>query len=268
VISASTADAAATDACGVKLAKASGGTWTCSFVDNFSGTALDTTKWTAMDTSLIGFSLGDTCFVKDKGYRVRSGSLELIASRQDPFYCKTPWGGFTTQNIGGAIATAGKFSQTYGRFEARMKLPDYTGVSLHGGYWLNPQENKYGAWPASGEIDVAEWFSAFADKMYPSLHYVGSTLLTDTRFDCAAGAPGAFHTYAVEWSATKMDFVYDGKLCFSRSWVPVGQVAPQPFDQAFYHALVWGATVDGVDLLSDTTQYPASLKVDYVKTWY
>jgi len=269
VMTTSSADAAfSSDACGTKIAKANGGTWTCSFVDNFSGTSLDTTKWTAMDTSLIGFSLGDTCFIKDKGYKVGSGHLDLIAYREQPLTCKTPWGAFQTQNIGGAIATANKFSQTYGRFEARIKLPVYTGVSLHGGYWLNPQDMAYGAWPASGEIDVAEWFSAFANSMYPSLHYTGSTMLTDTAYTCSAGQAGVYHTYTVEWSATKMDFIYDGVPCFTRSWTPLLQTAPQPFDKPFYHALVWGATVDGVDLLTDSTVYPATMSVDYVKTWY
>src|SRR5436189_1475671 len=94
VISASTAGAASTDACGVKLAKASGGTWTCSFVDDFAGTRLDTNKWTVMDTATYGFYLGDTCFVKGQGLKVNRGQLDLTVSRKAPFACKTPWGQF------------------------------------------------------------------------------------------------------------------------------------------------------------------------------
>ncbi|WP_182920258.1 glycoside hydrolase family 16 protein [Nocardioides cavernaquae] len=267
VLSVTTADAASTDACGVKLAKASGGTWTCSFVDNFSGTALDTKKWTVMDTATYGFYLGDTCFIKGQGLKLSQGQLKMTTVRKAPFTCKTPGGSFQTQNLGAGLATAGKFSQAYGRFEARMKLPAYTGPGLHGGYWLNPQEMAYGAWPASGEIDVAEWFSAWADNMYPSLHYSGSSLQKDTAFNCAAGRVGAFHTYSVEWVSTKMDFIYDGKLCFSRTWEPTVQIAPQPFDKAFYNTLTWGAA-GGVDPATDTTDFPATLTVDYVKSWY
>lgn len=267
VVMASTADGAYnSDACGTKLTKSTGGSWNCSFVDNFDGIKLDTTKWTAMDTSVVGWYKGDTCFLKDQGYRVRSGKLELVASERAPFTCQTPSGGFTTQHVGGAIASAGKFSQTYGRFEARMKFPTFKGTGLHGGFWMNPQKPIYGAWPNSGEIDVAEWFSVWADNMYPSLHYSGSTN-ADTAWNCSAGTLGSFHNYAVEWSPTVMNFYYDSKLCFSRSWTPTGLVAPQPFDQPFYPSLTWGAGV-GADAADDATLFPSSLTVDYVKAWY
>lgn len=267
VVTSSSASAAFnSDACGVKLAKSTGGTWKCSFVDDFDGTKLDTTKWTAMDTAAIGWYKGDTCFLKDQGYRVRSGRLELIASERAPFFCKTPSGGFTTEHVGGGIATAGKFAQTFGRFEARMKFPTFNGTGLHGGFWMNPQKPTYGAWPASGEVDVAEWFSVWADKMYPSLHYSGSTN-EDTAWNCSAGTAGAFHTYGVEWSATVMNFYYDNKLCFSRSWTPTGLTAPQPFDQPFYNVLTWGSGM-GQNAADDSTLFPSSLTVDYVKTWY
>jgi beta-glucanase (GH16 family) len=267
VATASTAGAAFTsDACGTMLAKSTGGTWTCSFVDNFDGTKLDTNKWTAMDTSVIGWYKGDTCFLKDQGYRVRAGKLELVASKRAPFTCTTPTGGFTTQHVGGAIASAGKFSQTYGRFEARMKFPNFKGAGLHGGFWMNPQKPVYGVWPASGEIDVAEWFSVWADRMYPSLHYSGRTN-ADTAWDCSSGTLGQFHQYAVEWKPTVMNFFYDGKLCFSRSWDPVGLTAPQPFDQPFYNVLTWGAGTS-FDAPDANTVFPSTLTVDYVKTWY
>ena len=33
------------DACGPRQAKAGGGTWSCTFVDNFDGTTLNRAKW-------------------------------------------------------------------------------------------------------------------------------------------------------------------------------------------------------------------------------
>ncbi len=46
------------------------------------------------------------------------------------------------------------FSQTYGRYEMRAKLP--TGKGLWPAFWMLPEQDRYGAWAASGEIDIME----------------------------------------------------------------------------------------------------------------
>lgn len=253
------------DACGTLLPKSSGGNWSCSFVDNFDGSSLDTNKWVAQNTALSGFFVGSTCFLPGEGYAVGSGELRLTLTKRAPFDCKTPWGSVPAEYVGGAVSTYSKFSQTYGRFEARMKFPSYTGAGLHGGFWMNPQVRTYGAWPASGEIDVAEWFSGLADKAYPSLHYTGRTT-ADTGWNCSIGAADVFHTFAVEWFSTHMDFYYDGKLCFSRSWYPTDVTPPAPFDHAFLPSLL---AVAGQGWNAPTAETPttATTTVDYVKVW-
>lgn len=50
------------------------------------------------------------------------------------------------------ITSKGKKTIKYGRVEVRAKLP--TGDWLWPAIWMLPQENKYGKWPLSGEIDV------------------------------------------------------------------------------------------------------------------
>lgn len=251
---------AATDACGTVLAKPGGGTWSCSFVDNFDGRGLNTSKWVVGNTSTTGFTIGSTCFVPGQGVNVSWGTLQLTVTKKSPFQCKTPVGSLTTTFTGGGVSTWGKFAQTYGRFEARMKFPSRKTEGLHSNFWMNPKQLAYGVWPASGEIDVAEWFSRVADHLYPSLHYTGRTT-ADTGWNCVVGSVDTFHTYAVEWSATRMDFIYDGQLCYSRTWAPTDLVAPAPFDQPFTVALVAGAG-SGFDTARTSTTY-----VDYVKAW-
>ncbi|CAN0329180.1 unnamed protein product, partial [Laminaria digitata] len=50
--------------------------------------------------------------------------------------------------------TAGTFSFRYGRIETKVKLPK--GDWLWPAIWLLPENNDYGLWPASGEIDIME----------------------------------------------------------------------------------------------------------------
>jgi beta-glucanase (GH16 family) len=50
--------------------------------------------------------------------------------------------------------TRDRFAFRHGRIEARIKLPK--GQGLWPAFWLLPQEQAYGTWAASGEIDIVE----------------------------------------------------------------------------------------------------------------
>jgi len=255
------------DACGTKLVKPSGETWTCTFVDDFAGDTVDRTKWVTLDTSVAGFTMAGTCFQGDKGYSISGGNLRLTVTREAPFTCANPYGDTTARYLGGGISTFGRFSQAYGRFEVRMKFPKYDGPGLHGGFWMNPQNRDYGIWPGSGEIDVAEWYSNTADHAYPSLHYTGSIGLLDTGWNCVIGRPDVFHKFVVIWSPVSIDFYYDGQLCFSRQWTPLDLAAPAPFDKPFTIALVAAAGGGLNNSPTPNTPFPATTVIDYAKAW-
>ncbi|KAF4524467.1 hypothetical protein B566_EDAN013081 [Ephemera danica] len=53
-----------------------------------------------------------------------------------------------------SLSTTGKFSFTYGQVEVRAKMP--AGDWLWPAIWLKPQDNIYGEWPKSGEININE----------------------------------------------------------------------------------------------------------------
>lgn len=258
------AKAATSDACGALLAKPGGGTWSCTFVDNFNGTTLDATKWVTADSRVSGFYMNGSCF-NGTGVSQAGGYLRLGVVRQVQT-CTTPLGNVQTGYRGAGVSTFGRFSQTYGRFEARMKFPAYRAAGFHGGFWMNPQGRDYGLWPGSGEIDIAEWFSQTPDNVYPSLHYTGSVGLLDTKWDCTVTRPDLFHTYTLEWNAVGMDFYYDGALCFSREWQATDLAKPAPFDKPFTVALI--AASGGVtNAPTPSTPFPGTFVADYVKVW-
>lgn len=265
------AAAASYDACGVVLAKDDGTSWTCSFVDNFDGRSLDTTKWIVQETSKTGFRTGQTCYTaSDKNIAVRRGELLLTARRENgPFQCASPDGTFTTRYTGGMVGTRGRFSQTFGRFEVRAKYPPALTAGVHGGFWMNPVKQTYGAWPASGEIDVAEWWSNDPTLVLPSLHYNGRDSRYDSGWGCRVVDPSAYHTYRVDWLPTEIRFFIDDALCFARTPTPDSPlVAPQPFDHPFSMILNMGVgTATGTNAVSAATPLPATYVVDYAKAW-
>ncbi|HSX66976.1 glycoside hydrolase family 16 protein [Nocardioides sp.] len=259
------ASAATSDACGARIAKPGGGLWSCSFVDDFAGTRLDTSRWVVGDSATGGFHMNSTCFKTGQNVAVGGGQLKLSVRRTAPFACQVPGGSVPAVGVGGGVSTYGKFAQAYGRFEARVKYPSHTGVGLHSNFWMNPQVRTYGAWPASGEIDVAEWFSGFTGRVYPSLHYTGRTT-ADSGRNCAVARPDMFHTYTLVWGPTTMQFLIDGALCFARSWTPTDMAAPKPFDKPFTAALTAGLG-GGTNAPDARTPNLATTSVDYVKVW-
>jgi beta-glucanase (GH16 family) len=257
--------APATTACGPQLLKADGTAWTCTFVDNFDGVKLDPARWAAQETAQTGFRVGDTCFKAGTGIAVSGGQVRLAVNRRASFSCASPYGAAPATFTGGAASTYGKFSQTYGRFEARVRFPAYRGPGLHGGFWMNPQDRTYGLWPASGEIDIAEWFSGISQYVFPSLHYTGRSR-DDTGWTCPITRTDLFHTYAVEWSENRMDFFYDGQHCFSRTWMPLDLIAPKPFDRPFVVSLI-ASSGQGTNAPNRYTPSNSVTAIDYVKVW-
>ncbi|GAA3828187.1 glycoside hydrolase family 16 protein [Nocardioides panacisoli] len=248
--------------------KADGGTYTCTFDDEFTGTTIDTTKWQAGTTARSGLSSPNhDCYVALPGnMSVSFGSLHLTAKHADhAFTCKSPRGDFTTEFTGASLTTRDRFSQAYGRVEFRARFPQATTPGVHSALWMNPATNVYGAWPLSGEIDVAEWFSADAGYVYPTLHYGGARL--GVTHKCEVPTPGDWHQYAVEWTKTSMRFLYDGVECWKTGWKPVAPVKPPaPFDQPFNIVMnqVFGGGWNAVDELTPTS---VTMDVDWVRAW-
>ena len=257
------------DACGVLRPKADGGFWDCTFVDHFEGTELDPTRWLASETRLSGVTNGsEGCYVKsDKTVKVSGGKLYLTARRRAPFTCQSPLGDFTTTRSAAGVTTRGRFSQAYGRFAFRARMPKTQVPGAHSTMWLYPKTHTYGLWPLSGEVDVAEWYSALPGQVFPSLHYADGGNNIATGQDGLIADMSRYHTYVVEWTPTTMRFYYDGVFTFEHSWTALGPlVGSQPFDQAFNVVMTqaWGGkwnapTVD--------TPKAVTMAVAWVKVW-
>lgn len=259
------------DPCGDPVAKASGGTWTCTFADDFDTAALDTTKWAPVATSVTGFKNGPECYVPNSKTIVQSGGVLTLSvvKTLSPFTCASPRGDFTANHVAGYVSTSGIFSQTYGRFEFRVKFPDATMTGVHSALWLWPQTAlKYGAWPASGEIDVAEFYSSNPDRAIPYVHYAGDKDDANrTNTKCLVDKPAEFHTYTAEWTATSISIWYDGVLCIKDAPKPTNVTAPAPFDQPFNLNLTQGLGIAPNAFDAATTPVPASMTVDHVRVW-
>jgi beta-glucanase (GH16 family) len=247
--------------------------WQCSFSDDFNGAALDTTKWSPQRTDNSGYTNGLTaCFVDNpNNISVSDGSLKLTVRKEaEPFTCTDPQGSFSTPYTSGMVTTLGRFSQAYGRFEVRARILGATSKGLQSALWLWPvNPARYGAYPASGEIDFAEMYSNLRGRAIPYIHY--NPAVSDpnvTNINCMISDITAYHTYAVEWTATSIKIIYDGTTCLTDYWLPALPLhKPQPFDQPFLIALTQAIGVGNNALDPNKTPFPATTDIDYVRVW-
>jgi beta-glucanase (GH16 family) len=260
--------------CGSAIPKSTGGYWQCTFSDDFNGRTLDPYKWVAQRTDTSGYTNGLTaCFVDSPdNISVSNGALKLTAREEvRPFTCNDPGGAFQTRYTSGMVSTAlGRFSQTYGRFEFRAKVSPAKVPGLHSALWLWPvNSTNYGSYPASGEIDVAEMYSAYPDRAIPYIHYNPAAPDPNvTNTECRIANLDALHTYAVEWTRTEIRIIYDGETCLVDRWNPASPLtAPQPFDQPFFIALTQALGVGTNEFNATSTPLPATTEVDYVRVW-
>ena len=265
------APSAAKLACGGENPRKADGTrWTCTFDDEFDGSALAADLWTPTTTAQTGFRGGQECIVTGAD-RVTGGLLTITATRTTPRRC----GRYTTTFDSGMVTTRNKFAQTYGRFEMRAQFPP--GVGFQPAFWLVPQNPRASGQYSYGEIDIAEEWGNYPQYVDPHLHYVTTP---DSRTGGAACKistnASAFHTYALTWTPDVMRFDYDGTLCWSTRWLPqpprtapVGARAPVPFDQPFYIIvqLAVGGTKTPANVPTAATPFPAHMEVDYVRVW-
>lgn len=261
----------APDACGARIPKGTGGYWACSFSDNFDGTSLDRSKWLPQQTATSGYLNGPyACFIDSpNNISVSGGTLKLTARKEPaPFDCGK---GVMMQYTSGMVTTAqGRFSQTYGRFEVRAKFPPAQVRGLQASLWMWPvNSSKYGPYPASGELDIAETYSQYPDRAIPYIHYDSALANPNvTNTSCMISNLGAFHTYTLEWTSSFMVISYDGVPCLVHQWDPAAPLSsPQPFDQPFFFALTQALGVGTNAFDPSRTPLPATTEIDYVRAW-
>ena len=250
--------------------KADGTPWTCTFSDDFDGSALDLSKWTPQLTATSGYHSGTECFVDTpENIAVSGGELRLtLLKLKKAFTCASTTGDYTTQFTSGMVSTYTKFTQAFGRFEVRLKFPASKRVGLQSSLWMWPEKLDPVKWPYSGEIDIAEWYSKYPDRAIPYVHYWYDGLdSNDTNNNCLVDNIGDWHTYVLEWTDAALDISYDGTPCIhDTAWANYRTLGYAPFDKPFMLAITQMLGI-GKNKPTFLTQYPATTTVDYVRVW-
>lgn len=226
-----------------------GPSWKLAWQDNFTGTG-----------SLAGWQFTNT------------GSNQSLEWFQDSNATQSSHGGLViTADKGGAGHTcwygpceytsaeiSSSYTQEYGLFEARIKLP--SGAGLWPAFWMLPPANQSGQRPP-GEIDIIEVNNKDSDEVSGYAH--DGPIFSYKAEELLPNPPSAgFHVYGVEWTPTGISWLFDGK-----TYGHISAFKGWPFDQPFY--MIIDLAVGGSWPGSPTaaTVFPAKLQVSWVRAY-
>jgi beta-glucanase (GH16 family) len=239
--------------------------WTVVWEDGFDTGALDP-QWQT-EHSTYGHSGGSIHCYTPANIRVADGRLVLEA-RRESVACAD--GNGTRDYTSGMVrlprATGGAGSGASAwRVEVRMRTPE--GQGLWPAAWLGPDDDTYGPWPRSGEIDVVEVLGRDPGTAVGTLHWAQDGRHHRQSAGTVSQSTGEFHVYAVEWSAEEFVWSLDGEEYHRvTSWdVPPDEATPAPFDQSFELRLNLAVGGRWPGMPDASTLLPASLSIDWVR---
>lgn len=238
--------------------------------DEFDGPAKsspDSTKW-SFDTGGGGWGNNELEYYTSRFQNaVIDGEGRLAISALNEKY--TGPDNVTRNYTSARLITKGKFSQRFGRVEARIKLP--FGQGIWPAFWMLGSDIDTAGWPNCGEIDIMEAIGREPSTNHGSLHgpgYSGGSSLSG-----AYTLPGgqrfsdAFHVFAIEWESNAIRFYVDGNLYQTRTPANVPAGARWVFDHSYFILLNVAVGGDWPGSPDATSTWPQSMLVDYVRVY-
>ena len=247
-------------------------TWSLTWSDEFDGAAgasVDATKWVP---EIGGGGWGN----QEREYYTKrpenialdgNGHLVITALAEPSNSSYSCWYG-SCRYTSARIKTKGLFSQMYGRFEARIRIP--RGQGLWPAFWMLGDNIDNIGWPAGGEIDIMENIGREPNIVHGTMHgpgYSGANGIGGP-YTLAQGAfADDFHVYAVEWSRVQIQWLVDGHVYFTTTTSSIPPNSSWVFNHPFFLLLnvavggSWPNDPDG------STTFPQQMVVDYVRVY-
>ena len=175
-------------------------------------------------------------------------------------------------------------SWTYGRIEARIKLP--FGHGVWPAFWMLGENITQVGWPKCGEIDIMENFGVYGNvndatinngtihgydssNGNPNHDYPPFGVGTSVALPFGETVFDDYHIYAIEWSENKMDFYLDGNLYQTLTPASLLSTGQWEFNAPQYILLnvAIGGTGTFLGTPDASVPFPQDMLVDYVRVY-
>lgn len=218
------------------------------WAEEFNGPTLDASKWNtnyAPKVHPLGCNGEQQAYAPEQ-VSLRAGKLVLQVERK-------PREGMPFSS--GMVASHDKFTQRYGWFEARMKLP--RGKGLWPAFWLLPQSKQ---WPP--EIDIMEHKGRIPDRVWLTVHERQPNTWHPKSTGTEWSGPdftADYHTFAVDWRADRIVWFVDG--IERHQWRGNADFGAMYLILNLAIGGHWDGNAD------ETTPLPAVMEIDYVRVY-
>ncbi|MFA0963651.1 carbohydrate-binding protein [Roseivirga sp. BDSF3-8] len=227
--------------------------WQLVWEDNFSGSI--SPDWVfETGTGSNGWGNNELQYYRRANASVENGNLVITARREN-------YGG---RNYTSArMKTQGRKSWRYGRIEARIAMPSFTGVWP--AFWMLGDNISSVGWPACGEIDIMEHVNT-EQATHGTIHWQDN----NGNYASYGGYTGAsvtnYHTYAIEWNASSIRWFLDG-VQYHEVNIENGVNGTSEFHNKFFIILNMAIGGNWPGFSVDNNAFPAKMYVDYVRVY-
>ncbi|MGW3284335.1 discoidin domain-containing protein [Streptomyces sp. NPDC001002] len=247
--------------------------WSDDF-DGAAGNTPDASKWradpgTGPNNELEYYTDHRNAALDGAGHLVMEARKEATAGSSCP---PDPLSGSTTcQYTSARMNTGATFQFTYGRVEARIKVPK--GNGLWPAFWMMGADFLTGRpWPYNGEVDIMEVLGKDVKTAYSTVHapaYNGAGGIgSPYKLPSDADFSDDFHTWAADWNSTGITFSLDGRTVLALDKAQVEQTrGPWIFDHPHYMILNLAVGGDWPGPTDSSTPFPSRMLVDYVRVF-
>ncbi len=237
--------------------------WQLVWADEFTqpnGTSPDSSKWNYdIGTGSGGWGNGELQYYTSRTNNVRIENDQLVIEAKAESYLGSSY-------TSARLLTQNKWSWTYGRMEARIKVPRTQG--LWPAFWMLGTNIPSVGWPTCGEIDIMEHIGREPKKVYGTIHgpgYSGGGGVSGS-YTFVPDVADDFRVFAVEWDTNVIRWYVDGINYFTATPASIGGNTwvfnqPQFFLLNLAVGGAWPGNPDG------TTILPQKMLVDYVRVY-
>lgn len=239
-------------------------TWSDEF-NGANGSLPDSSKW-VMETGGGGWGNHELESYTNRAQNAHLQDGNLIITAINEKY--TGADGIAREYTSARLKTLGKFDQKYGRFEARIKLPQ--GQGIWPAFWMMGNNIEKVDWPNCGEIDIMENIGKEPAMVHGTIHgpgYNGADGLGASYTLPSGKFADDFHVFAVEWVASAIRFYVDGSLYQTRTPADLPAGTTWAYDHPFFILLNLAVGGDWPGNPDKATTFPQTMLVDYVRVY-
>ncbi|WP_238898972.1 family 16 glycosylhydrolase [Clostridium sp. YIM B02500] len=231
--------------------------WNLAWSDEFNGTSINTSNW-KYETGGDGWGNNELEYYtnRSENARIENGNLVIEARKEN----------YSGMNYTSArLKSQGLKNWTYGKVEARMKLP--AGQGVWPAFWMLGENISQVSWPKCGEIDIMEHINN-ESAIHGTIHWDSTDNNTHAQYGAASPNIDVtqYHVYSIEWDASSIKWFVDGTQYLEANIannINGTEEFHKPFFILFNLAIGgnWPGNPDG------STPFPAKMYVDYVRVY-